>query len=83
MNIKVFVQTRRDLHKSVRIFILPIIDLVVMEWIDAMSRSRVAWGFGMSAYQNSGMSRQYNACIAIQAFGHPRVLVDRHAKPPS
>ena len=25
-----------------------------------MSRSRIAWGFGMSAYQNSGMSRQYN-----------------------
>ena len=34
-----------------------------MEWIDAMSLSRIAWGFGMSAYQNSGVSRQYNACI--------------------
>ena len=22
----------------------------VMEWIDAMSRARIAWGFGMSAY---------------------------------
>ena len=31
-----------------------------------------AWGFGMSAYQDSGMSRQYNACerlmVSIQSI---------------
>ena len=26
----------------------------VMDWIDAMSRSLISWGFGMSAYQDSG-----------------------------
>ena len=30
---------------------------MVIDWIDAMSWIRIAWGFGMSAYQNSGMSR--------------------------
>ena len=43
-----------------------------------------------------GMSRYYNACVATRPFGpssgsytgvvlsgHPRVLVGRHAKPPS
>ena len=39
-----------------------------MDWIDVMSRSLIALGFGMSAYQDSGMSRQYNACMATSPF---------------
>ena len=38
-----------------------------MDWIDARSCSRIAWGLSMSAYQNSGMSR-YNACMATMSF---------------
>ena len=40
----------------------------VMEWIDAMSCSQIAWGFGMSAYQNSGMSRNNTTPIWTSEF---------------
>ena len=58
--------------------------LKVMDWIDAMSWFRIAWGFGMSAYQNSWRgSERPRSHTGVVLSGHPRVLVGTHAKPPS